>query len=283
MDQNFFPTPAPTGSPTTQFEYSTKLPFIGSVVGLLVVFCLILIGMKRYADNEHRLLRQRRVHAAESERALERAKTALARSIPALSYSTYLEYFSTSKKLVEADEGEEACCPVCLSDFDQISGEVKALKCRHVYYAACLDQWLRRSDFCPMCKRAAEPVALEVDKIDKIDKAGGDAEKGGEGGVVVVCGGASATSPTSRPLPTDPRREAPTAALGAATISGTNSGDLLEAGLVSLDDGADEPEENSPIPDRPPAENPHASYIYTRGQGTRLDSVIGPSQDGVSP
>jgi len=52
---------------------------------------------------------------------------------------------------------EEVClsCMVCLCDFEDRQ-ECRRLPCRHAFHRKCVDEWLRRSPVCPVCK--AEPI-----------------------------------------------------------------------------------------------------------------------------
>lgn len=53
-------------------------------------------------------------------------------------------FSSSSKHEIEA-------CPICLNDYT-IGCEIKALPCLHSYHSACIDNWLRQSNICPICK-----------------------------------------------------------------------------------------------------------------------------------
>ena len=46
---------------------------------------------------------------------------------------------------------EEACCSICLSDFEN-GDEVRTLPCSHQFHAACVDRWLKTNRACPVCK-----------------------------------------------------------------------------------------------------------------------------------
>ena len=50
-----------------------------------------------------------------------------------------------------ADGKEEACCSICLSDFEN-GDEVRTLPCSHQFHAACVDRWLKTNRACPVCK-----------------------------------------------------------------------------------------------------------------------------------
>ena len=42
-------------------------------------------------------------------------------------------------------------CSICLED-NKVGDKVKTLSCRHVFHAACIDEWLGRNAVCPCCK-----------------------------------------------------------------------------------------------------------------------------------
>mmetsp|Transcript_25561 Transcript_25561/g.33430 ORF Transcript_25561/g.33430 Transcript_25561/m.33430 type:complete len:758 (+) Transcript_25561:43-2316(+) len=48
-------------------------------------------------------------------------------------------------------EDQEDCCAICLIEYED-STEVKLLECSHFFHAACIDEWLRVNQFCPLCK-----------------------------------------------------------------------------------------------------------------------------------
>ena len=41
-------------------------------------------------------------------------------------------------------------CSVCLGDME-VGNVVKTLPCLHIYHDACIDRWLQRNPFCPVC------------------------------------------------------------------------------------------------------------------------------------
>jgi hypothetical protein len=54
----------------------------------------------------------------------------------------------------KSDGGQDATCPVCLSDF--ADGEAVSVlpACMHYYHPACIDEWLRARTTCPLCRAA---------------------------------------------------------------------------------------------------------------------------------
>lgn len=46
-------------------------------------------------------------------------------------------------------------CSICLEPF--VVGEVeKSIPCFHTFHANCIDQWLKKSVHCPICKSTVE-------------------------------------------------------------------------------------------------------------------------------
>ncbi|KAI3454604.1 hypothetical protein Pfo_011267 [Paulownia fortunei] len=60
------------------------------------------------------------------------------------------------------EEGVGEICAVCQDDLCQENDRrmIGVLDCRHEYHAACIKEWLRRKNFCPLCRA----VALRIKK-----------------------------------------------------------------------------------------------------------------------
>ena len=63
----------------------------------------------------------------------------------------------------QTSQKEAEMCAICLVGF--VAEDIaKELRCKHCYHAGCLDQWLKVSTMCPLCKRSAEaPLIGEQD------------------------------------------------------------------------------------------------------------------------
>ncbi|WCJ38135.1 RING/U-box superfamily protein [Euphorbia peplus] len=57
--------------------------------------------------------------------------------------------------------GEENCgetersCSICLEEFNgtwMMEAEVKRMPCLHMFHGNCIDQWLNKSHYCPLCR-----------------------------------------------------------------------------------------------------------------------------------
>lgn len=48
------------------------------------------------------------------------------------------------------DSGEKSC-PICLEEF-QVASQVKRMPCLHIFHGHCIDQWLNKSHYCPVCR-----------------------------------------------------------------------------------------------------------------------------------
>lgn len=43
-------------------------------------------------------------------------------------------------------------CPICYIDYE-FGDEVVTLDCEHAYHPACLKEWLKKNNKCPICKQ----------------------------------------------------------------------------------------------------------------------------------
>merc|ERR1712224_722789 len=42
-------------------------------------------------------------------------------------------------------------CPICMEPFSD-AGVIRRTPCNHVYHEGCLQKWLQRAAFCPLCR-----------------------------------------------------------------------------------------------------------------------------------
>ena len=145
---------SPTPAPTQIYHWFTT-----SEGFQVAVFFFVLYGCLFFTCCSVGIFRQRAQRRREwqrNERALRQRqeKTALARSIPTLRFSEFTDVTLCS------NESEKHSCAVCLSDFNE-EEDAKLLKCGHIYHPGCIDEWLIRSTFCPLCKQIAEPPVAE--------------------------------------------------------------------------------------------------------------------------
>ncbi|KAK6274250.1 hypothetical protein POUND7_011333 [Theobroma cacao] len=54
-------------------------------------------------------------------------------------------------------EKDDVKCSICQEEY-VIGDEVGRLQCEHRYHVACIQQWLRVKNWCPICKASAEPM-----------------------------------------------------------------------------------------------------------------------------
>ncbi|XP_065876610.1 uncharacterized protein [Euphorbia lathyris] len=59
--------------------------------------------------------------------------------------------FPGDENCVETERG----CSICLEEFRETSTaevEVKRMPCLHMFHGKCIDQWLNKSHYCPLCR-----------------------------------------------------------------------------------------------------------------------------------
>ena len=49
------------------------------------------------------------------------------------------------------DKNEQKKCSICLEDFE-VGTKIIYLPCFHFYHSKCIEQWVKNSDKCPLCK-----------------------------------------------------------------------------------------------------------------------------------
>ncbi|URD92981.1 zinc finger, C3HC4 type, domain containing protein [Musa troglodytarum] len=57
---------------------------------------------------------------------------------------------------ITSHDNDDAKCSICQEDYTD-GEEVGRLPCEHLYHVACIDQWLRQKNWCPICKSSALP------------------------------------------------------------------------------------------------------------------------------
>ena len=63
---------------------------------------------------------------------------------------SYIPVFRVKKK-IKSNESNNSRCSICLCDFE--IGEVKStLPCLHSFHCFCIEQWIKRKKYCPICK-----------------------------------------------------------------------------------------------------------------------------------
>mmetsp|Transcript_548 Transcript_548/g.881 ORF Transcript_548/g.881 Transcript_548/m.881 type:complete len:222 (-) Transcript_548:149-814(-) len=53
------------------------------------------------------------------------------------------------------EEDEDRCCSVCMEPFRR-GQNMRTLPCFHKFHKTCVEQWLQRSDACPVCQTDAQ-------------------------------------------------------------------------------------------------------------------------------
>lgn len=65
-------------------------------------------------------------------------------------------------------DAEESCC-VCMGNLEE-GEEVRTLPCGHVFHRNCIDQWLKKSSLCPMCRTLLRPGMALVQQLPQPDE-----------------------------------------------------------------------------------------------------------------
>ena len=53
-------------------------------------------------------------------------------------------------------------CMICLDEIDKIkSNDLTTLYCSHYYHTKCIDEWLKKSSNCPICKRSIYKIVFD--------------------------------------------------------------------------------------------------------------------------
>lgn len=58
---------------------------------------------------------------------------------------------SLERKIIEDDYDDLGSCTVCLDKFSKGS-EAVTMPCSHMFHSNCIEQWLRTSHYCPVCR-----------------------------------------------------------------------------------------------------------------------------------
>ncbi|XP_042067968.1 E3 ubiquitin-protein ligase MBR2-like isoform X2 [Salvia splendens] len=58
---------------------------------------------------------------------------------------------------VSGEDGDDVKCSICQEEYVKGDAIGELVKCEHAYHIACINQWLRLKNWCPICKSAAAP------------------------------------------------------------------------------------------------------------------------------
>lgn len=73
-------------------------------------------------------------------------------------YTVRPRYTTESISYISVAQENENCCPICMESFDNQSGDSNENgqyvipECNHKFHTACLMEWFRREQRCPMCR-----------------------------------------------------------------------------------------------------------------------------------
>ncbi|CAN6382163.1 unnamed protein product [Urochloa humidicola] len=62
-------------------------------------------------------------------------------------------------KYTAAEGWEEGTCSVCLAELEDGEALKMLIPCKHYFHTACVDEWLRKSATCPICRAPAAAAA----------------------------------------------------------------------------------------------------------------------------
>ncbi len=71
------------------------------------------------------------------------------------------------------------CCAICIDNFG--NGDiVRELPCKHEFHAGCVDEWLKTTPLCPMCKSSVREATAPPPSQNQIVEENGDGNGGTE-------------------------------------------------------------------------------------------------------
>ncbi|GJT23918.1 probable E3 ubiquitin-protein ligase ZFP1 [Tanacetum coccineum] len=112
------------------------------------------VTIDRYKGIEARLeglIRARHKAGLETNSGLQQSKTDLVDML------RLLQRISASEK-----QKTDKSCVICMEEYDvnDTTRATRALACRHVYHAECINSWLLCKKVCPLCRAPASIVSI---------------------------------------------------------------------------------------------------------------------------
>lgn len=141
---------------TSTVEHETKDAVINETVsqtteiiretGLMVAFSTMLVTVKVHVSSVHRLEEA----DMDDERVMRWIEEYEERNL-----DNVIGFVSALKSAIDGLEKvrltETIRCTVCLDEIKERS-EVTCLRCLHGFHGACIEEWLKRSHYCPLCR-----------------------------------------------------------------------------------------------------------------------------------
>ena len=144
---------------------------------------------RRERDGRRRRRRRQADGESESDDNDDQDPGALASTIPRRRLLSTRYAYEQRRRPVAPGSTGAVVCSICICDVGEFE-YAKELACRHLFHAACIDEWLRVSRLCPNCKRpaAAAPPAPRSHRIrarwttlrHNGDGAGGESDNGAD-------------------------------------------------------------------------------------------------------
>ncbi|CAN6226872.1 unnamed protein product [Urochloa humidicola] len=179
------PPLAPNGEPQGQQKAADSAGSLSPAQssGIVLLF-LLLVGVvvasllyhicKKAAADEQQQTTSSNGGEGRRPRAPRRRRQLQAAAVPEVVAVDMMESSSSEQQAAElpldckykAAEGwEEGTCSVCLAELQDGEALRMLMPCMHYFHAACLDEWLRKSATCPICRAPCTAAAApEADR-----------------------------------------------------------------------------------------------------------------------
>ncbi|KAL1532775.1 RING-type E3 ubiquitin transferase [Salvia divinorum] len=126
----------------------------GIIIGVGIPGLVCIIGLTCYACGMIRALNLRSGLNSDLPMTISDQRPVI-RSVSGLDGPTIQSYPTTvlgeSRRLPKPND---ACCPICLSDYQPKETLRSIPECNHYFHADCIDEWLKLNGSCPLCRNS---------------------------------------------------------------------------------------------------------------------------------